>query len=228
VEGLIGKKIGMTSIYTEKGANVACTVVEMGPCIVTQVKTQETDGYDALQLGFGERREVSVSKAARGHFTNQKAHKEGNASTAVVTKENKRGKSINLFPRKLVEFRNFYIGKGMGEWIAVTDVFKEGDIVSVVGVSKGKGFQGVVKRHGFAGVGMRTHGQHNRLRAPGSIGACSFPAKVFKGVRMGGRTGGDQVTVKKLKVMKVFAEKNILLIKGAVPGFKGSIVIVKK
>lgn len=228
MEGLIGKKIGMTSIYTEKGANIACTVVEMGPCVVTQVKTQETDGYDALQLGFGERREVSLSKAIIGHFTAQKAHKESQASSAVLIKENKRGKSVNLYPRKLAEFRNFNIGKSTGEWIAVDDVFKEGDLVSVVGVSKGKGFQGVVKRHGFAGVGMRTHGQHNRLRAPGSIGACSFPAKVFKGTRMGGRTGGDRVTVKKLKVLKVFPEKNILLIKGAVPGFKGSIVIVKK
>jgi len=228
VEGLIGKKIGMTSIFTEKGANVACTVVEMGPCVVTQIKTIETDGYDALQLGFGERREVSVSKALKGHFVGQKAHKDGQAQAAQTTKENKRGKGINLFPRRLAEFRNFFIGKSLGEVITVEDVFKEGDFVSVVGVSKGKGFQGVVKRHGFAGVGMRTHGQHNRLRAPGSIGACSFPAKVFKGLRMGGRTGGDQVTVKKLKVLKVFPEKNILLIKGAVPGYKGSIVIVKK
>ncbi len=228
MEGLIGKKIGMTSIYTEKGANVACTVIEMGPCVVTQVKTNETDGYDALQLGFGERREVSVSKALKGHFSAQKAHKDGQSSAAVTSNENKRGKTINLYPRKLVEFRNFYIAKGLGEWLAVDDVFKEGDVVSVVGVSKGKGFQGVVKRHGFAGVGMRTHGQHNRLRAPGSVGACSFPAKVFKGLRMGGRTGGDRVTMKKLKVLKVFPEKNILLIKGAVPGYKGSIVIVKK
>jgi large subunit ribosomal protein L3 len=228
VEGLIGKKIGMTSIFTDKGTNVACTVVEMGPCVVTQVKTQETDGYDALQLGFGERREVSVTNALKGHFTGQKAHKDGQANAAVTTKENKRGQGINKFPRRLAEFRDFYIGKGLGEWIAVEDVFKEGDFVSVVGVSKGKGFQGVVKRHGFKGVGMRTHGQHNRLRAPGSIGACSFPAKVFKGLRMGGRTGGDQVTVKKLKVLKVFPDKNILLIKGAIPGFKGSIVIVKK
>lgn len=228
MEGLIGKKIGMTSIYTEKGANVACTVVEMGPCVVTQVKSQETDGYDALQLGFGVRREVSVTKALKGHFSSQKAHKDGQSSPAVTTNENKRGKAINLYPRKLVEFRNFYIAKGLGEWLAVDDVFKEGDVVSVVGISKGKGFQGVVKRHGFAGVGMRTHGQHNRLRAPGSVGACSFPAKVFKGIRMAGRMGGDRVTVKKLRVLKVFPEKNILLIKGAVPGFKGSIVIVKK
>jgi large subunit ribosomal protein L3 len=218
----------MTSIFTDKGANVACTVVEMGPCVITQIKTQETDGYDALQLGFGERREVSVSKALQGHFTAQKAHKEGQATGSVTTKENKRGKAVNLFPRKMVEFRNFNIGKGLGEWIAVEDVFSEGDFVSVVGVSKGKGFQGVVKRHGFAGVGMRTHGQHNRLRAPGSIGACSYPAKVFKGMRMAGRMGGDRVTVKQLRVLKVFPEKNILLIKGAVPGYKGSIVIVKK
>lgn len=228
MEGLIGKKIGMTSIFTDKGANVACTVVEMGPCVITQVKTQETDGYDALQLGFGERREVSVSKALKGHFTAQKSHKDGQATGSVTAKENKRGKLINLFPRKMVEFRNFIIGKSLGEWIAVEDVFSEGDFVSVVGVSKGKGFQGVVKRHGFAGVGMRTHGQHNRLRAPGSIGACSYPAKVFKGMRMAGRMGGDRVTVKQLRVLKVFPEKNILLIKGAVPGYKGSIVIVKK
>ncbi len=218
----------MTSIYTDIGKNVACTVVEMGPCVVTQVKSQETDGYDALQLGFGERREVSLTKALIGHFSGQKAHKDGSANTASSSKENKRGNNVNVFPRKLVEFRNFGISKNLGEWISVNEVFNEGDSISVVGISKGKGFQGVVKRHGFSGVGMRTHGQHNRLRAPGSIGACSYPAKVFKGLRMAGRTGGDRVTVKGLKVLKVFPEKNILLIKGAIPGYKGSVVIVKK
>ena len=218
----------MTSIYTPNGRNVACTVVEMGPCVVTQVKTIETDGYDALQLGFGERRENSVTKPLRGHFTSQKAHKDGQAQGANTTKENKRGQQINVYPRKLVEFRNFYVEKDLGEWISVTEIFNEGDSVNVVGTSKGKGFQGVVKRHGFAGVGMRTHGQHNRGRAPGSIGACSFPAKVFKGMRMAGQMGGKRVTIKRLKVMRVFPEKNILLIKGAIPGHKGSIVIVKK
>ena len=228
MEGLIGKKIGMTSIYTDVGTNVACTVVELGPCVVTQVKKIESDGYDALQIGFGSRREKTVSKALRGHFTSQKDHKNNSASIAKSTSENKRGKDINNYPRKLVEFRDFRINKSLGETIIADEVFNQGDFVSVVGTSKGKGFQGVVKRHGFSGVGMRTHGQHNRLRAPGSVGACSFPAKVFKGLRMAGRMGGERVTVKKLKVLKVFPDKNILLIKGAIPGYKGSFVIVKK
>ncbi len=218
----------MTSIYTDIGTNVACTVVQLGPCVVTQVKTIETDGYDSLQLGFGQRRENSVTKALKGHFTSQKDHKNSNANAAIESVENKRGRKVNSFPRKLVEFRDFRINKNLGDSIIVEEVFNQGDFVSVVGTSKGKGFQGVVKRHGFSGVGMRTHGQHNRLRAPGSIGACSFPAKVFKGLRMAGRMGGERVTVKKLKVLKVYPEKNILLIKGAIPGYKGSFVIVKK
>lgn len=226
MEGLIGRKIGMTSIYTQGGANVACTVVELGPNVVTQVKNEETDGYTALQIGFGERREKNITKPLMGHFGNQKAHQDGAASAAKAL-EGKKGQH-NVYPRKLVEFRDFFIDKNLGEWITVEDVFNEGDVIDVVGTSKGKGFQGVVKRHGFAGVGMRTHGQHNRGRAPGAIGACSYPAKVFKGMRMAGRTGGKRVTVRKLEVMKVFADKNILLIKGAVPGHKGSIVIVKK
>lgn len=227
MEGLIGKKIGMTSVYNEKGVNVACTVVELGPCKVTQVKKVETDGYDALQLGFGVRREINVSKSLQGHFKNQKDY-QNSSKKAVTAVENKRGRSVNLYPRHLAEFRNFNIAKDLGEEIVASEVFNEGEKVSVVGISKGKGFQGVVKRHGFAGVGMRTHGQHNRLRAPGSVGACSFPAKVFKGLRMAGRTGGDRVTVKKLSIVKIYPEKNILLIKGAVPGYKGSTVIVKK
>lgn len=218
----------MTSLYTEKGVNLACTVVELGPCVVTQVKTVETDGYDALQLGYGNRREVSTTKSLIGHFTSQKLQKEGLANKVENTKNNKRGRLVKSYPQKLAEFRNFAINKKLGEAITAEEIFNEGELVSVVGVSKGKGFQGVVKRHGFSGVGMRTHGQHNRLRAPGSVGACSFPAKVFKGLRMGGRTGADQVTVKKLKVVKLFADKNLLLIKGALPGFKGSFVIVKK
>lgn len=218
----------MTSLYTDKGINVACTVVEMGPCVVTQKKSVETDGYDALQLGFGKRREKTVSKSLIGHFTSQKSQKEGLSSKVESVENNKRGKSIKSYPHKLAEFRDFNIDKNLGDTITLNDVFNEGELVSVVGVSKGKGFQGVVKRHGFSGVGMRTHGQHNRLRAPGSVGACSFPAKVFKGLRMAGRTGGSQVTVKKLKVIKMFEEKNLLLIKGAIPGFKGSLVIVKK
>ena len=228
MKGLIGKKIGMTSLFTDKGANVACTVVELGPCVVTQKKTIETDGYDAIQLGYGKRREKTTTKALVGHFTSQKSHKDGSSVKAEHIENNKRGKSIKSYPQKLTEFRDFHIEKDLGDTITLLDVFNEGEFVSVVGISKGKGFQGVVKRHGFSGVGMRTHGQHNRLRAPGSVGACSFPAKVFKGLRMAGRTGGDQVTVKKLKVIKLFAEKNLLLIKGALPGFKGSLVIVKK
>lgn len=228
MEGLIGRKIGMTSIYTEGGANVACTVVELGPCTITQVKTQETDGYDALQLGFGERRSKNVSQPLKGHFESQKAHKEEGVKAASAVKQNKRGQEVTVYPRHLVEFREFYTEKALGETLTAEEVFAEGDTVQVVGTSKGKGFQGVVKRHGFAGVGMRTHGQHNRGRAPGAIGACSYPAKVFKGMRMAGRMGGKRVTVKKLSVMKMFPEKNILLIKGAIPGHKGSIVIVKK
>jgi len=206
VEGLIGKKIGMTSIFNEAGDNVACTVVEVGPCVVTQVKTEETDGYNAVQLGFGEKKAKSTSNPMKGHFAK--------ASTTPKL--------------KVAEFRDSEITTPVGDAVTVADVFVEGDLVEVTGTSKGKGFQGVVKRHGFGGVGQATHGQHNRGRAPGSIGAASYPAKVFKGMKMAGRTGGKTVTTIGLEVVKIFAEKNLLLIKGAIPGHKGSFVIVKK
>ncbi len=207
MNGLIGKKIGMTSVYNEAGKNVPCTVVELGPCVVTQVKTGETDSYDAIQLGYGEAKEKNTSQALLGHF-----------------------KNANTTPkRKVIEFRDFSdLEKSLGDTITVDEVFKEGDVVSVVGKSKGKGFQGVVKRYNFRGVGDATHGQHNRLRAPGSIGAASYPAKVFKGMRMGGRMGGDRVKITNLKVVKIFPEKNLLLVSGAIPGPKGGFVIVEK
>lgn len=206
MEGLIGKKIGMTSIFTEAGDNIACTVVEVGPCVVTQVKTDETDGYNAIQLGFGERKAKSTTNPMKGHFA-----------------------KANTTPKlKVTEFRDSALESVVGDSVTVTDVFEEGDFVEVTGTSKGKGFQGVVKRHGFGGVGQATHGQHNRGRAPGSIGAASYPAKVFKGMKMAGRMGGDRITTNGLQVMKIFAEKNLLLIKGAIPGHKGSLVIVKK
>jgi large subunit ribosomal protein L3 len=206
VEGLIGKKVGMTSIFNEAGDNIACTVVEVGPCVVTQVKTDETDGYNALQLGFGERKEKHTTNPLKGHFA-----KSGTTPKVRVT-----------------EFRDFSIEKGLGEELLVDDVFVQGDMIEVTGTSKGKGFQGVVKRHGFGGVGQATHGQHNRQRAPGAIGACSYPAKVFKGLRMAGRMGGKRVTTTGLQVVKIFSEKNLLLIKGAIPGHRGAFVIVKK
>ncbi len=196
----------MTSIFNEQGDNMACTVVEVGPCVVTQVKTTETDGYDAVQLAYGERKAKNSSNPLKGHFA-----------------------KANTTPKsKVVEFRDSALEASLGDSVEVSDVFAEGDIVEVIGTSKGKGFQGVVKRHGFGGVGQATHGQHNRGRAPGSIGAASYPAKVFKGMKMAGRTGGDRVTTTGLRVVKVFAEKNLLLIKGAIPGHKGSFVIVKK
>ncbi|NUQ25230.1 MAG: 50S ribosomal protein L3 [Saprospiraceae bacterium] len=207
MNGLIGKKIGMTSIYDSAGRSVACTVIEAGPCVVTQVKTEDTDGYEALQLGFGEAKTKNTSNPLVGHF-----------------------KKAGTDPkRKVVEFRNFNIlAKELGETIRVDEVFAEGDKVSAVGVSKGKGFQGVVKRHGFGGVGESTHGQHNRLRAPGSIGASSYPSKVIKGMRMAGRDGGRRVKVKNLRVLKVLPEKNLILIKGAIPGHKGALIIIEK
>lgn len=206
MEGLIGKKIGMTSVFNDAGDNIACTVVEMGPCVITQVKTMATDGYEAIQLGFGERKEKHTTKPMKGHFA-----------------------KANVSPqRKVAEFRDFAIEKALGESILVNDVFAKGDFIEVTGTSKGKGFQGVVKRHGFGGVGQATHGQHNRQRAPGAIGACSYPAKVFKGMKMAGRMGGKRVTTTGLSVVKVFADKNLLLIKGAIPGHKGAFVIVKK
>ena len=209
MNGLIGKKIGMTSIFDDAGNNTACTVVEAGPCVVTQVKTQGNDGYQAIQLGFGEAKVKNTSKALIGHFDK--------AATAPK--------------RKVVEFRNF--SKDFDEEIKVGDVimaeiFEEGDMINVVGTSKGKGFQGVVKRYGFKGVNDATHGQHNRQRSPGSIGAASYPAKVFKGMRMGGRMGGKRVKTQNLQVLKVIPEKNLILIKGAVPGHKGSFVILEK
>lgn len=196
----------MTSIFNEQGDNMACTVVEVGPCVVTQVKTTETDGYNAVQLAYGERKAKNSTQPMKGHFA-----------------------KANTTPKsKVAEFRNSALEASLGDSVEVSDVFAEGDIVEVTATSKGKGFQGVVKRHGFGGVGQATHGQHNRGRAPGSIGAASYPAKVFKGMKMAGRTGGDRVTTTGLRVVKVFAEKNLLLIKGAVPGHKGSFVIVKK
>lgn len=206
MQGLIGKKIGMTSIFNEAGKNVACTVIELGPNVVTQVKTEETDGYSALQLAYGEKKEKSTSNQLQGHFA-------------------KAGTTPKL---KVTEVRNFGIEKALGESITVEEVFDEGDMVSVVGTSKGKGFQGVVKRHNFRGVNDQTHGQHNRQRSPGSIGAASYPARVFKGMRMAGRTGGDRVKVTNLEILKIFPEKNAVLIKGAVPGHKGGFVIIEK
>ena len=205
MSGLIGKKIGMTSIFDENGKNIPCTVIELGPCVVTQVRTKEVDGYEAYQLGFDDAKEKNATKAAQGHFK-------------------KAGTSVK---KKVVEFQDFENAYNLGDVITV-DLFNEGDFVDVQGVSKGKGFQGVVKRHGFGGVGQATHGQHNRLRAPGSIGASSYPSRVFKGMRMAGRMGGVNVTVQNLRVLKVVADKNLLVIKGAVPGHKNSYVIVQK
>lgn len=206
MNGIIGKKVGMTSVFDKDGRNIACTVIEAGPCVVTQVKTEDTDGYSALQLGFGDAKEKNTSQPLQGHF-----------------------KKAGTDPkRRLVEFRDTNIEKKAGETITVDEIFTEGDTIAAVGVSKGKGFQGVVKRHGFAGVNDATHGQHNRQRAPGSIGAASFPARVFKGMRMAGRDGGDRVKIKNLKVVKIFPEQNLILVKGAVPGHKGAFVILEK
>ena len=205
MSGLIGRKIGMTSIFDENGKNIPCTVIEAGPCVVTQVRTNEVDGYEALQLGFDDKTEKHATKADLGHFK-------------------KAGTSAK---KKVVEFQGFEGEFKLGDSITV-DVFNEGEFVDVQGVSKGKGFQGVVKRHGFGGVGQATHGQHNRLRAPGSVGASSYPSRVFKGMRMAGRMGGDNVKVQNLRVLKVVAEKNLLLVKGCVPGHKDSYVIVQK
>ena len=202
--GLIGKKIGMTSVFSADGKNIPCTVIEVGPCVVTQVKTVETDGYEALQLGFQEKKEKHTKKPEMGHF-----------------------KKAGVAPqRHLAEFKGFE-GYALGDTITV-DLFTESDFVVVIGTSKGKGYPGVVKRHGFGGVGQTTHGQHNRLRAPGSIGACSYPAIVFKGMRMAGQMGNERVTVQNLQVIKVIPEHNILMIKGSIPGCKGSIVLIEK
>lgn len=204
--GLIGKKIGMTSIYSAAGKNIPCTIIEAGPCVVTQVKTLEKDGYEAVQLAFGERKEKRTSKAMAGHF-----------------------KKAGVSPkRKLVEFQGFEQELNVGDEIKLDDLFAEGEFVFVAGKSKGKGFQGVVKRHGFGGVGQATHGQHNRMRAPGSIGAASYPARVFKGMRMAGQMGNKRVTVENLEVVKVLPEDGLLVVKGAIPGHKGSTVIIRK
>ena len=200
--GLIGKKVGMTSIFDENGNHIPCTVIEVQPNVVTQVRTPETDGYSALQLAVGEKKAKNTSKAMRGHF-----------EAAGTTPK-----------QKVVEFRKFDGEITVGETLSLDEIFDEGDLVDVSGVSKGKGFQGVVKRHGFSGVGMATHGQHNRQRAPGSIGAASYPSRVFKGMRMAGRTGNDRVTVKNLRVVRIFADQNAILVKGAVPGPKNGFV----
>ena len=205
MSGLIGKKIGMTSIFDDSGKNVPCTVIEAGPCIVTQVRTEEVDGYKALQLGFDDKTEKNAVKAEQGHFK-------------------KAGSTVK---KKVVEFQGYDKEYKIGDSIKV-DHFEEGEFVDVSGISKGKGFQGVVKRHGFAGVGQATHGQHNRLRAPGSIGAASYPARVFKGMKMAGRMGGEKVKVMNLRVLKVMPEKNLLVLKGCVPGHKNSYLTIEK
>ena len=205
MSGLIGKKIGMTSIFDDNGKNIPCTVIEAGPCVITQVRTKEVDGYESLQLGFDDKAEKQTTKALKGHFK-------------------KAGTSAK---RRVVEFQGFKGEYKLGDTITV-DHFIEGEFVDVSGTSKGKGFQGVVKRHGFAGVGQATHGQHNRLRAPGSIGAASYPARVFKGMRMAGRMGGEKVKVQNLRVLKVVPEKNLLVVKGAVPGHNNSYIIIEK
>jgi large subunit ribosomal protein L3 len=203
MSGLIGRKIGMTSIFDANGKNMPCTVIEVGPCVVTQVRTLEVDGYEALQLGFDDKK--TATKAAEGH-----AKKAG-----TVAK------------RKVAEFQGFDEEYKLGDTITV-EHFEEGEFVDVAGTSKGKGFQGVVKRHGFAGVGQATHGQHNRLRAPGSIGAASYPARVFKGMKMAGQMGNEKVKVQNLRVLKVVAEKNLLVVKGCVPGHKNAYLTIQK
>ncbi len=208
--GLLGRKIGMTSVYNAAGENLAVTVIEAGPCVVTQVKTQETDGYSAIQIAFGEKKEKSTTKPMLGHF-----------------------KKASTTPKKaLVEFRDFHEDfqslAELGKEIKIADIFIEGDWVDAVGTSKGKGFQGVVKRYGFAGVGGQTHGQHNRLRAPGSMGNASFASRVIKGKRLPGRMGGDRVKTLNLKIIKILAEQNLVLVSGSVPGAKNSTIILQK
>ena len=202
--GLIGKKIGMTSVYSADGKNIPCTVIEAGPCVVTQVKTQDRDGYEAVQLGFGDRKEKNTPNAMKGHFKKAKTDPKS----------------------RLAEFKGFS-ELNLGDTVDV-NIFSEGEFVAVVGTSKGKGFQGVVKRHNFAGVGQATHGQHNRLRAPGSIGAASYPARVFKGMRMGGQMGNERVKMENLQVLRVLADKNLIIVKGSIPGSKGSTVLIEK
>lgn len=207
MSGIIGKKIGMTSIFDEDGKNVPCTVIEAGPCVVTQVKTKEKDGYEGIQLAFDEKKEKQTTKALKGHFA-----------------------KAGVSPKKVIaEFTRFETGheKKFGD-VLKADIFIEGEYIDVVGTSKGKGFQGVVKRHGFRGVNDATHGQHNRLRAPGSIGASSWPSRVFKGMRMAGRMGNERVKMINLQVMKIFPEKNIVVVKGSVPGPNGSYVKLER
>lgn len=207
MSGIIGKKVGMTSVFSANGKYIPCTVIEAGPCVVTQVKTLEKDGYASVQLAFDEKKEKHTSGAMKGHF----------AKASTTPK------------RKVVEFKHFETERTLGEAVTV-ELFAEGDFVDVVGTSKGKGFQGVVKRHGFSGVGHanKSHGQHDRERAPGSLGASSWPSRVFKGMRMGGRMGGDRVKIQNLEVIKVIADKNLLIIKGSISGAKGSYVTIEK
>jgi len=210
MSGIIGKKIGMTNVYEDDGRSVSCTLIEAGPCVVTQIKNQDVDGYKAIQLSFDERKEKRTPKALKGHFD----------------------KSNTTPKKKVVEFKNFRVefegGVEVGQTINVGDVFKEGEFVDAISNSKGKGFQGVVKRHGFKGVGDATHGQHNRLRAPGSIGASSYPSRVFKGIRMAGQQGGTRVKVLNLRIVKIVPEKNLVLVSGSVPGAKNSYVVLEK
>jgi large subunit ribosomal protein L3 len=205
MQGIIGKKIGMTSIFGTDGKQTACTIIEAGPCVVTQVKTAEADGYSAIQVAYGDKKEKNSTKAEINHFA----------------------KANTTAKRVVKEFRDSSLNKALGETITV-DIFAEGDKVEIVGTTKGKGFQGVVKRHGFHGVGEASHGQHDRQRAPGSIGGSSYPSRVFKGMRMAGRMGQDRVKVKGLKVVKIFPEQNYILISGSVPGHNGSIVLIQK
>jgi large subunit ribosomal protein L3 len=206
MSGIIGKKVGMTSVYDAVGNYISCTVIEAGPCVITQIKTVESDGYRAVQLAFDDKKEKSTTKPLLGHF-----------------------KKAGVSPkRKLVEFKGFENELSLGQSLAAQDVFQEGDFVDVVGTAKGRGFQGVVKRHGFAGVGGQTHGQHNRARHAGSIGACSFPARVFKGTRMAGRMGNNRVKIQNLQVLKVYPEHNLLVVSGSVPGSKNSYVLIEK
>jgi len=204
--GLIGKKLGMTSVFSSEGIATPCTLLEVGPCFVTQIKNDDTDGYSSVQLSYDDAKEKNVSSALAGHF-----------------------KKSGVSPkRKIVEFRDFSGEVELGAQVEINSVLSEGDFIDVAGTSKGKGFQGVVKRYNFGGVGQATHGQHNRLRAPGSIGACSTPSRVFKGMRMAGRMGGERVKVQNLEVVKIFSDKNLVLVKGSVPGAKKSYVTIEK
>ncbi|MFD2522855.1 50S ribosomal protein L3 [Emticicia soli] len=206
MSGIIGKKVGMTTIFNAEGQAVPCTLIEAGPCVVTQVRTEDKDGYKAIQLGYGEKKEKNTSRPLVGHF-----------------------KKAGTTPkRKLIEFKEFEKEYSLGDTIRIEDVFAEGDFLDASGNSKGRGFQGVVKRHGFGGVGGQTHGQHNRGRHPGSIGACSFPSRVFKGLRMAGRMGNTRTTIQNLKVLKVISDQNLIVISGSIPGAKNSYITLHK